>query len=434
LLVGADGRIEAVGVEDHVPRPADAVSIALGDAALLPGLVNLHAHPELTALRGLLEDLPFHEWIPALMRAKRGARLVYDDFVVSARQGCIEAVRAGITTLGVTEDSGASLDALIGLGLRGIVFREVFAPSPEQADAAMLALRQAVDAMRARETDLVRTGISPHAPFSVCDDLFEKAADFARDEKLQLAVHVAESDAERLLVVCGTGPFAERLRARGIATPVRGTSTIDLLDRTRILAEGALLIHCVNLSGEDIDRIAGAGAAVAHCPIANARLGHGIAPVLEMRAAGITVGMGTDSVASNNRVDLLEECRTAQILQRARHRSPSALPAASLLRMATLDGARALGLDGRIGSLEPGKDADLCAVDLGDVHARPVNDPLAALFHSARAPDVLLVAVRGRMVFHRQRQQPIPDAADAEHLDDVARRLRAALAPQLVSP
>ncbi len=426
VLVSGDGRIEAVGADETVPRPLDASTVVLHDAALLPGLVNVHAHPELTAFRGLLEDLPFHEWIPALMRAKRGARLSYDDYATCSLAGCLEALAAGITTLSATEDSGASLEALIQLGMRGLVFREVFGPAPELATTSMAALREAVAAIRARATDLVQVGISPHAPYTVSDRLFELAAAFARDEQLPIAVHAAESEAERMLVVCGTGPFAEGLRGRGIATPVRAASTVALLERTGVLAVRPLLIHCVDVSEDDIVRIADAGATIAHCPTANARLGHGIAPIMELRNAGIAVGAGTDSVASNNRIDVLEECRIAQLVQRAGRRSPVALAPATLLRMATLDGARALGLEARIGSLEPGKDADLCAVALTGLHTRPVNDPVAALFHSARASDVQLVAIRGRVLFHSG-QRPELDEHATSHLDRIARRLRSVL-------
>lgn len=424
LLVDDEGRIAAVGPDAAVPRPPGARTIDLGDAALLPGLVNAHAHPELTAFRGFLEDLPFHEWIPALMAAKRGAALTTEDCAVSARWGCLEALRAGITTIGATEDSGASLGVLAALGMRGVVFREVFGPAPEQAEDALAGLRERVRAMRVQETDLVRAGISPHAPYTVSDRLFELAADFARAEGLPLAIHAAESEAERLLVACGAGPFADGLHRRGIATPVRGESTIALLDRLGVLAARPLLIHCVHALDTDVRRIADSGAAVAHCPAANARLGHGIAPITEMLDAGVTVAVGSDSVASNNRMDLLEECRLAQMLQRARLRSPDALPAAALLRMATLDGARALGLDGRIGSLETGKDADLCAVALDGTHARPVHDPLAALFHAARAPDVVLSAVRGRILFRRDVHDDHADDELARRVAAVAARLR----------
>ncbi|HSL71852.1 MAG TPA: amidohydrolase family protein, partial [Longimicrobiales bacterium] len=146
-------------------------------------------------------------------------------------------------------------------------------------------------------------------------------------------------------------------------------------------------------------RIADQGAAIAHCPIANARLGHGVAPIVEARAAGIPLGLGTDSVASNNRLDLLEEARCAQIVQRARLQSSGPLPGPELLRLATLDGARALGLESVIGSLDPGKDADLCAVALDHVHTIPAPDIENAIFHAARGTDVILSMVQGRVLY-----------------------------------
>jgi cytosine/adenosine deaminase-related metal-dependent hydrolase len=399
LLVDAAGRIEAVGPVAAVPLPAGAAAVELGDAALLPGLVNAHAHPELAAFRGLLEDLPFHEWIPRLHRAKRDAALTPEDYAAAARWTCVESLRAGITSVGATEDSSAALDALLASGMRGVVFQEVFGPSPEQADAAVAELRRKLAALRGKETDLVRVGLSPHAPYTVSDPLYRLTAELAREEGLPVAAHTAEAEAEDLLVQAGAGAFAEGLRSRGIDTSPRGPSTIALLDRLGLLATRPLLIHCVRVSGEDIRRIAAAGATVAHCPAANARLGHGIAPVVELLEAGVTVALGSDSVASNNRIDVLEEARLAQLFQRARRRSATALPSDCLLRMATLDGARALGIDGRVGSLEVGKDADLCAVALDRPHTVPVHEPLAALFHTARAPDVILTVVRGRVLY-----------------------------------
>ena len=399
LLVDADGRIASVGPDASVPTPIDARTVDLGEAALLPGLINVHGHPELSIIRGLLDDLPFHRWIPALNQTKRNAALEPEDYAIAARWTCVEALAAGITTFGATEDSGAALDALNEAGMRGIVYREVFGPAPEQAEAALEGLRRNVEAMRERESDRVRVGVSPHAPYTVSDELFRATAEYALAEGLPVAVHTAEAEAEELLVRAGEGPFAEGLRTRGIATPPRGRSTIELLDRLGVLRTRPLLIHCVRIDGDDRRRIADSGAAVAHCPAANARLGHGIAPLQELLEDGIDVGFGTDSVASNNRLDLFEEARLAQLFQRARLQSGSLLTADELLRLATIDGARVLGLDDRVGSLEPGKDADFCAVSLAGAHTVPCHDATSTLFHAARAPDVVLTAVQGRVLF-----------------------------------
>jgi cytosine/adenosine deaminase-related metal-dependent hydrolase len=425
VLVGADGKIAAVGPRAALEPTPGAEVVDLGEAALLPGLVNVHAHPELAMFRGALEDLPFRDWILRLVGAKRAA-LVDDDYEAAARWTLVEALRAGITTLGATETSGASLGALREAGMRGVVYREVFGPDPAQAAESLAELRAAVEGMRQLETDRVRVGVSPHAPYTVSDALFAATAEYARAERLPMAVHAAESAAERALVVEGAGDFAPGLRARGIATPPRGRSTVELLDRLGVLSARPLLIHCVDVGDDDVRRLADAGCAVAHCPVANAKLGHGVAPYGALRDAGVRVGLGTDGVGSNNRLDLLEEARFASLVHRAVCRDPLLLPAADLLRLCTLEGARALGIDDRVGSLEPGKEADLCAVALDAPHVRPVHDPAAALVHAARGSDVILAVVAGRVLYRGGEVLTLDERALGEAVDDAAARLRAA--------
>ncbi len=426
LLCDESGRIVAVGPDSTVPTPPGARTIDLGQAALLPGLVNTHGHPELAAFRGLLDDLPFDDWIITLNAARRGAALAPEAWTDAARWTCVEALAAGITTMGATEASGGSLEAFTEAGMRGIVYREVFGPDPAVAPAALAELRDAVNLLRLHETELVRVGVSPHAPYTVSDELFRLTAELALAEGYPVAVHAAEARIEEQLVLDGAGRFAAGLRRRGIETPPRGRSTIALLERTGVLDTRPLLIHCVRVDAQDLRLIALSGASVAHCPVANAILGHGIAPVMEMRAAGITVGLGTDSVASNNRLDLLEEARAAQLFQRARLGSAGELSNADALRLATLDGARALGLEARVGSLEPGKDADLCAVSLAGAHVLPVHDPLAALLHSARASDVVLTAVRGEILYRDGRVLSLDAAALGGRVLAMAEALRRA--------
>ncbi|HEY0673328.1 MAG TPA: amidohydrolase family protein [Longimicrobiales bacterium] len=398
LLVDAQGRIAEVGPAAEIAAVGGR-RIDLGAAILLPGLINVHAHPELSAFRGLLDDLPFHQWIPALVRSKHSASLGFDDYLAAARWTCIESLRAGVTTIGATEDSGAAVQALREARMRGVVYLEVFGPDPAQVDSSMLALEQKLQSFASQAGDRVRLGISPHAPYTVSDDLYAAVARYARSQALPLATHAAEAEAEDLLLREAVGPFAAGLRSRGISTTVRAASTIALLQRTGVMECAPLLIHALRLTDEDMRVAADWGATVAHCPIANARLGHGIARVVELRNAGVNVALGTDSVASNNRLDILEEAHVAQMLQRARLQSASALPSAELLRMATIDGARALGMADRTGSLEKGKDADFCVVSLEHPHNVPAPNPLDALFHSARGTDVIMTVVRGEELY-----------------------------------
>ena len=426
VLVNEHGRIAAVAPAEAVPAGDDVARIELGEAILLPGLINVHAHPELTAMRGALEDLPFHLWVPALRRLKDRAAFTPADYGVAARWTCVEAIAAGVTTMAATEESGAAVEAFRECGLRGIVYYELSSPIAAEAAEVLTRLRPRLDAARRLETDRIRIGISPHAPYTVSDELYRLTADFATTEQLPVAAHIAESEVESLLVEQGSGPFAAGLRTRGIATPARARTPIALLHDTGMLATRPLLIHCVHTSADDIRAITDAGAAVAHCPTANARLGHGVAPAVELLEAGVTVGLGTDSVAANNRIDLLEEARTAQLLQRARLRTAAALPPERLLRLITIDAARALGMDTHIGSLEVGKDADMCAVRVTAPHVRPMVDPVAALVLSARGSDVVLTLVAGQVLYRGGQHQTLGPDALRDRIDELGGRLRAA--------
>lgn len=424
VLVGDDGRIAAVGPAQSIDAAPGTQIHDLGEAILLPGLINAHGHAELSVFRGALEELDFPDWILRLVGTKR-AVLSSADLQAAARWSAIEAIRAGITTFAATEASDAAVHALDEAGLRGVIYQEVFGPDPAQAEEAMEGLRTKARRLRSLSSDRVRIGISPHAPFTVSDRLYRAATEFARAEGLPMAVHIAESAAERALITRGDGAFAPGLRARGIDTPRRGRSSIELLDRLGVLAARPLLIHCVDLDGDDIERIADSESSVAHCPVANVKLGHGTAPIVELREAGITVALGTDSVGSNNRLDLLEEARIAALMQRGRLRRVDALPTETLLRMVTVEGARALGLQGEVGELRPGMQADLCAVSIEAPHTQPVHDPLATLFHAARGSDVILTVVAGRVLFAGESVLTLNEQEVRQAIEQCAERMRA---------
>jgi len=419
--VGVEGSvITYVGPRADAP-PGDDDD--LGDAALLPGLVNAHTHLELTAMRGFLEELDFQPWIRALTESKRAALADRQALLDSARLGVAEGLLAGVTTYADTCASGVAFDAMREAGVRGIMYQELFGPDPHQCDESMRGLRATVSALRPFETPLVRVGVSPHAPYSVSDDLFAAVANYARREALPVAVHVAESGDESRLVAEGVGPFADALRRRGIAVaPARARTPVALLARTGVLAARPLLIHCTRIDDADVREIAAAGCPVAHCPASNAKLGHGVAPLVELLAAGVAVGLGSDSVASNNRMDVLEEARLAVLFQRARLHSPRALPAAQALELATLGGARALGLGDRVGSLAVGKEADLAAFPLGSPRALPLFDPTDALVHALAGRPASYVAVAGRVLV-RDGRLTSEDAGLAGRVEAAARAL-----------
>ena len=388
-VVVDDGRIAYVGPSDSGPA---AEVVNLGDALLLPGLVNAHCHLELTAMRGFLEDLDFRNWIIRLTTAKRSV-FSREMLLDAARYGIAEGLRHGITAYGDTCDSGVAFDAMHECGVRGVMYQEVFGPDPAQCDAALAELREKIARLRPLETSLVRVGVSPHAPYTVSDSLFAAVASYARAESLPIAIHIAESRLEHELVSAGAGAFAEGLRARGIGVRPRARTPIELLSTLEVLTARPLLIHCVRVDDADIAEIAAAGCAVAHCPASNAKLGHGIAPLSMLFASGVSIGLGSDSMASNNRMDLLEEARLATLLQRAEHGDFRQITAESALTLATLGGAQALGIANEVGSLEVGKAADLAAFPLDGVG--PVFDPVTTAVFALPGTHASLVTVAG---------------------------------------
>jgi len=396
-VVVTDATLAAVGKRADLlaafPRLAHE---DFGNAAILPGLVNTHSHLELTVMRGFLEPVEhdFFAWLRKLTAARLS--MSEEDLFISAAYGAQEAARAGITCLADSSSLATqSMRALRQVGLRGIVYQESFGPDPKLAAENVAKLRGQLDAMRVLETELVRAGVSPHAPYTVSAPQLQLIARLAIDARLPLMMHAAESAAELQFMVHGTGPFADGLKARGIDWQPPGVSTVRYLHDHGVLQTRPLLAHCINVDENDLQLIKTAGAGIAHCPKSNAKLRHGRAPFAGFLEQQINVGLGSDSVASNNVCDILEESRFAALLASDRVGAGDALIAA------TQGGARALGLGDRIGQLEPGMAADLAVVNLGDWHQQPVRDPAAALIFSSSGRDVVLTVVDGKEIHRR---------------------------------
>ena len=412
------GRIAYVGPRAGAPPGED---LHLGDALLMPGLINTHTHLELTSLRGFLEELPFRDWVSTLQRAKV-AVLDEQRLLDAARAGIAEGLRAGITCYADTCDSGVAIRAMREAGVRGIMYQEVFGPAPGSCDSALEELQRKVAGHHEIADSLRLVGVSPHAPYTVSDALYTAVARYAERERLPIAIHIAESAEEHALVCKARGPFADAWLARGIPVEPRGRSPLDLVERLGVLGGQTLAIHCVNADDADVALLRGSNTSIAHCPISNAKLGHGAAPVDRFLAAGLRVGLGSDSMASNNRMHMLEESRAAVLSLRNRMRSASELPASQALELATLGGARALGLDARIGSLEPGKDADMAAFPLGSGASAAEHDPAAAAVWSLGNAVASLVTVQGTELVRDSRILSEDPACD-ERVEDTARAL-----------
>jgi 5-methylthioadenosine/S-adenosylhomocysteine deaminase len=365
--------------------------------AIIPGFVSAHSHLELTILRGFLDDLPFEDWIPRLTQTKYEV-LSHAEILVSAQLGAVEMLRAGVTCVGEVMDIGAGWRAMREFGLQGVAYQEVFGPAEMHADEAIAGLKRKVEALRLDQTETQRAGVSPHAPYTVSARLYREVADYSGNEKLPITTHIAESAAEGQFVRWGAGVFAERWAARGIPVEPPGCSPVAYIDALGLVRPGSLLVHAIDLEDGDFQILRNKRPAIVHCPKSNAKLAHGIARIRELLDTGVTLGLGADSMASNNAVDMFEEMRAAVFQQRVRAQRFDALDAQAAFRMATLGGAECLGLAEHLGSLDAGKRADFVVVDLNDPAVQPVHDPIQAMVYSASRGNIRATYIAGREV------------------------------------
>lgn len=395
-----DGRITAVGTTEELGTP-DRVFEA---AVIVPGFVNAHSHLEYAVYAGFGDTFDFGHWLMTHVSRKR--QLDWEGTLAIARLGAAECLRSGVTTTGDAAFTGTAAVACEELGLRAIVYLEVFGQ-----DASQVARYHEKRArIESHLGDLVRTGVSPHAPYTVSAELY--AAADALD--VPVATHFAESAAEQRWLLDGTGPWEEYAELLG---PPIGTTAIRMLGERGLLHERVVAAHCVHVDADEIALLAESGVGVAHCPRSNALLGCGIAPLRALLDAGVRVGLGTDSPASTPSFDMFEELRTAVYVARAREQRGDALTASEALELATLGSARALRLEDEVGSLSVGKRADLAVVSLSGSPYLPVEDPAAAVVFGGSPERVLFTLVEGRPRYEK-------GVTDWHELTDAAARMR----------
>ena len=381
----ADGAV-AIGDDGRIVAVATAAELGEGErfeeAVILPGFVNAHTHLEYAVYPGFGDGLSFGPWIT--MHVERKRRIGLEDMEAIARLGALECLRSGVTMIGDCSFSGAAATACSDLGLGAIVYLEVFGGADAVRDSFEPMSERIAEAL----SDEVRLGISPHAPYTTTLELYRACAETG----LPIATHLAESDDENEYLLSGSGPwsgFADLL-----VEPL-GTTGIRALAREGLLGPGVLAAHCVRVDEEEIELLAAHDVAVAHCPRSNALLGCGVAPLAALRDAGVRVSIATDSPASTPSFDMFDELRAAVYAARARERRPDALTAADALELATLGGARALGLDAEMGSLVPGKRADLTVLSLSGSPFLPWEDPVTASVLGGSPERVLATLVSG---------------------------------------
>jgi 5-methylthioadenosine/S-adenosylhomocysteine deaminase len=396
LLVD-DGRIAALvpapqADRDFVPRER----VALPQHALIPGLVNAHTHAAMTLLRGIADDVPLKSWLEDHIWP-REARFMSAEFVHDGTLlGAAEMLRAGITCCNdMYFHPDAAALAYEQAGMRAMLGMPILDfPTPYAADADAYLQRGLAARDAFKDAPRLSFSLAPHAPYTVGDATWQNVVVYARQLDAVIQTHVAETRQE-VDVSCAT--FHE--------TP------LERLDRLGATGPAFVAIHAVHVDARDIDLLATQRCHVIHCPGSNMKLASGIAPVAELLARGVNVALGTDGAASNNRLDMLDEMRLASLLAKVATGSAAALPAPTVLRMATLNGAAALGLDARIGSLVAGKDADITALRLADIETVPLYDPVSQLVNATGREHVTDVWVAGERVVADRRLTRIDAAA-----------------------
>jgi 5-methylthioadenosine/S-adenosylhomocysteine deaminase len=365
--------------------------------AMIPGLVNAHTHAAMTLLRGLADDLPLMTWLNEHIWPKE-ARWMGEDFVHDGTQlALIEMLRSGITCFNdmyffpdVTARAVAAAGLRACIGLIVIDHPSAWADGPDEYLSKGLALHD-----QYRDHPLIRTAFAPHAPYSVADAPLRRVATLAEELDIPIHMHVQETADEVAgsLREHGRRPLA-RLHDLGLVSP-------------RLLA-----VHLTQTEPAEIELLAREGAHVVHCPESNLKLASGTCPITDLLAAGVNCTLGTDGAASNNDLNLVGEMRTAALLAKGSTGQAAALPAQEVLRMATINGARALGLEAEIGSLEVGKSADMVAVNLNKPETQPLYDPVSQLVYACSREQIRHAWVAGRCLMW-QREVTDPDTAEA---------------------
>ncbi len=383
------GEIVAVGPRSEIEAEFEAVErIDAGGRVVLPGLVNAHTHLPMVLFRGIADDLELMDWLENHIFPAE-AEFVDEQFVRwGTRLACVELLMGGVTTVvDMYYFEDAIAEEAEACGIRAVLGQTLIdfpAPDNESWEAMVAATRRFVERWRGHER--IVAAVAPHAPYTVSDAHLREAHALAAELGTPLLIHLAEDRKE-----------IESVTAR------TGTSSVRWLDRLGVLDDRMLAAHMVWPDGEEIALLAERGVGVAHCPQSNMKIAAGVAPVPALLEAGVAVGLGTDGAASNNDLELWDEIDTAAKLHKVTTGDPTVVDAYEALHMATLGGAQAIDLDERIGSLEPGKRADLIVVTTDAPHQEPWFDPYSLLSYSTGAADVETVIVDGRIVVRDRR-------------------------------
>lgn len=395
-----NGKITFIGKSASATRIEAEATINAKRKAAMPGLINCHTHVPMTLFRGLAEDQPLDTWLKETIWPLE-RKLRKEDIYAGALLGCLEMIKSGTTCFAdmyFQEDMVAK--ATEKSGLRGVLAEGIIEAGHKMLGKTMFH-RSASFAkhFQGYADDRVRTMLGPHAAYSCSPDLLKKISEKASKLNVGVHLHLAESKAM----------FKEY-----------GSSEVEFLGKIGFLKNHVLAAHCISLSKRDMHILSERGVNVVHIPVANMKLGLGAAKIKHLLDLGVNVGLGTDGPASNNSLDMFETMKIAALLQKLTYQNPTVMPAYEVLKMATINGAKALGLGENVGSLQVGKKADVILVDLSKPHLKPLHNIYASIVYSARGSDVDTVIVDGKILMENRQVKTLDEQAVMEKAEKTA--------------
>ena len=386
ILAVKESQIVYVGQENQeILKQADQI-IDYHGAWIMPGLVNCHTHSAMTGLRGIRDDSNLHEWLEDYIWPAE-AEFIPEMTTKAVKEALTEMLQSGTTTFNdMYNPNGVEIaevyEAVKASKMRCYFSPTLFSSEAETTKEAIARTRAIIETIKGYQDPNLKVMVAPHSPYSCSRDLLESSLELAKEENIPLHIHVAETQEES-----------------GIILKRYGKRPLAFLDELGYLDHKAVFAHGVELNEAEITRLADSQVAIAHNPISNLKLASGIAPVVQLQKAGVAVGIATDSVASNNNLDMFEEGRTAALLQKMKNGDASQFPIETALKSLTIEGAKVLGMANEIGSLEVGKQADFLVIQpQGKIHLQPQENMLSHLVYAVKSSDVNDVYIAGEQV------------------------------------
>lgn len=403
-----NSKIVWIGAQDQAVTQFESTqTMDLSGKVVIPGLVNTHGHWAMTLFRGLVDDRPLESWLNKIWKVE-AAVISPENVIAGSDLAMIEMIRSGTTCAAdMYWQYNETFDAVRRAGFR-MVNGPSFAAIPGFENRQDVNYKAAIEFLDRYQGDpLIHLCMQAHSTYTTNPKMLEDIVRIINERNIVFVTHASESKGE-----------LEQVREKYGKTP------IEVLDSVGLLGEKTLLAHCVHLSDAEIERLAETHTSVSHCPSSNLKLSSGIARVADMVRAGVNVSIGTDGPASNNDLDMFHEAQLAALVQKGVTGDPTVLPAEQVFSMMTIDGARALGLADRVGSLEVGKLADLAVIDFDSVNLTPCYDLYSHLIYAASPADVCHTMIHGKMVMQNRQMLTLDEEKVKYQVRKIAQQIR----------